>query len=57
MSAADPGLPQDGPNPLELFFEKNKKWIYALAVILVASLGRQIRSRETGARQEEPAVA
>ncbi len=38
MSAAPPGLQQDGPNPLELFFEKNKKWIYTLVIILVAFL-------------------
>ena len=38
MSAADAGPPQEGPNPLELFFEQNKKWIYALAVLLVVAL-------------------
>ena len=39
MSAADPGLQSEGPNPLEIFFEKNKKWIYTLVVILVSALG------------------
>lgn len=28
---------EEGPNPLELFFEKNKKWIYAFAGLLVTA--------------------
>ncbi len=44
MSSSDTtGLPPqtgaEGPNPLELFFEKNKKWIYTFAMLLVAALG------------------
>lgn len=28
----------EGPNPLELFYEKNKKWVVTLAVLVVVSL-------------------
>ena len=33
------GGQEEGPNPLEVFYEKNKKWLIALAVALVAGTG------------------
>ncbi|MCB9870298.1 MAG: peptidylprolyl isomerase [Planctomycetes bacterium] len=30
---------EDGPNPLEIFYEKNKRWLYAAAALVVVALG------------------